>query len=168
MEAFGTRSDAGGARALDGDHDPAVSFAAVCQLTYNVARYLSAAIRSFKDRRTEALYRGEAVAAFQAIRRVAARKLDMLDAATQLSDLRAQPGNRLEALKGERRGQHSIRINDQWPSALCGARAPNGSRPSIVTEGQAVARIRTHPGEVLREEFIKPLGLPANALALAL
>ena len=41
-------------------------------------------------------------------------KLDMLDAATRLSDLRAPPGNRLEALKGNRRGQHSIRINDQW------------------------------------------------------
>jgi proteic killer suppression protein len=45
---------------------------------------------------------------------VAVRKLDMLDAATQLSDLRAPPGNRLEALKGGRRGQHSVRINDQW------------------------------------------------------
>ena len=45
---------------------------------------------------------------------MAVRKLDMLDAATQLSDLRVPPGNRLEALKGERRGQHSIRINDQW------------------------------------------------------
>jgi proteic killer suppression protein len=71
-------------------------------------------IRSFNDRRTEALYRGEAVAAFQAIRRVAVRKLDMPDPATQLFDLRAPPGNRLEALKGERRVQHSIRINDRW------------------------------------------------------
>src|SRR5271169_4704646 len=53
-------------------------------------------------------------------------------------------------------------------SALCGARAPNGSRSSIIIEGQAMARIRTHPGEVLREEFMKPLGLSANALALAL
>jgi toxin HigB-1 len=58
--------------------------------------------------------RGEAVAAFQAIRGVAVRKLDMLDAATQLSDLRAPSGNRLEALKGERRGQHRTRINDRW------------------------------------------------------
>ena len=45
---------------------------------------------------------------------MALRKLDMLDAATRLSDLRAPPGNRLKALKGNRRGQHSIRINDQW------------------------------------------------------
>jgi proteic killer suppression protein len=60
------------------------------------------------------LYRGEAVAEFQGIRAVALRKLDMLDAATRLLDLRAPPGNRLEALKRDRKGQHSIRINDQW------------------------------------------------------
>src|SRR5271170_848096 len=52
--------------------------------------------------------------------------------------------------------------------ALCGARALNCSRSWIIIEGQAMARIRTHPGEVLREEFMKPLGLSANALALAL
>jgi len=45
---------------------------------------------------------------------VVLRKLDMLDAAAQLIDLRSPPGNRLEALKGDRAGQHSIRINDQW------------------------------------------------------
>lgn len=70
-------------------------------------------IRSFKCKRTEALYRGESVPEFQTIRAVALRKLDMLAAATRLSELRAPPGNRLEALKGGRRGQHSIRINDQ-------------------------------------------------------
>ncbi|MBV8492258.1 MAG: type II toxin-antitoxin system RelE/ParE family toxin, partial [Alphaproteobacteria bacterium] len=67
-------------------------------------------IRSFKDRRTEALYRGEDVARFRRIKSVALRKLDMLDAAAQLTDLRSPPGNRLEALAGNRRGQHSIRI----------------------------------------------------------
>ena len=51
-------------------------------------------IRSFNDKRTEALYRGETVPAFQAIRTVALRKIDMLDAAARLSDLRAPPGNR--------------------------------------------------------------------------
>lgn len=71
-------------------------------------------IRSFKDRRTEALFRGETVAAFQAIEKVVHRKLDMLDAASRVADLRAPSGNRLEALKGDREGQHSIRINDQW------------------------------------------------------
>jgi toxin HigB-1 len=71
-------------------------------------------IRSFKDKRTEALYEGETVTEFQAIKSIALRKLDMLDAATRLADLRSPPGNRLEGLKGDRRGQHSIRINEQW------------------------------------------------------
>jgi proteic killer suppression protein len=71
-------------------------------------------IRSFKDRRTAALFRGETVAAFRAIEKVAHRKLDMLDGATRLTDLAAPPGNRLEALRSDRAGQHSIRINDQW------------------------------------------------------
>jgi len=71
-------------------------------------------VRSFKDRRTAALFRGDTVAAFQAIEKVAHRKLDMLDGATRLTDLAAPPGNRLEALKSDREGQHSIRINDQW------------------------------------------------------
>ncbi|MBV8134508.1 MAG: type II toxin-antitoxin system RelE/ParE family toxin [Deltaproteobacteria bacterium] len=60
------------------------------------------------------MHQGETVSEFHAIGKVAVRKLDMLDAATQLMDLRTLPGNRLEALKGDRRGQHSIRVNDQW------------------------------------------------------
>ena len=71
-------------------------------------------IKSFKCKRTEALFRGKRVKEFQAIRKVALRKLDMLDAATQLVDLRKPPRNRLEALKGDRKGQHSIRIDDRW------------------------------------------------------
>jgi len=71
-------------------------------------------IRSFRDKRAEALHQGESVATFQNIKPAALRKLDMLDAATRLSDLRSPPGNRLEALRGDRQGQHSIRINDQW------------------------------------------------------
>lgn len=71
-------------------------------------------IRSFKCKRTEALYRGERAPEFQAFKRVALRKLDMLAAAIQLADLERPPGNRLEALAGDRRGQHSIRINDRW------------------------------------------------------
>lgn len=71
-------------------------------------------IKSFRDRDTERLFGGERVQAFQAFERVAYRKLDMLDAARELEDLRSPPGNRLEALKGDRDGQHSIRINDQW------------------------------------------------------
>ena len=71
-------------------------------------------IRSFRDKRAEALHRGETVPALQTIRAAALRKLDMLDAAARLADLAATPGNRLEALRGDRQGQHSIRINERW------------------------------------------------------
>lgn len=76
---------------------------------------LSRMIVSFADRDTEALFRRERVKRIDpTIQRVALRKLLMVDAATTLDDLRIPPGNRLEALKGNRAGQHSIRINDQW------------------------------------------------------
>ena len=71
-------------------------------------------IRSFRCQDTERLYARQRVRRFQAIARVALRKLAMLDAAEELRDLAAPPGSRLEALRGERKGQHSIRINDQW------------------------------------------------------
>lgn len=71
-------------------------------------------IQSFRCKDTEALFVGGFSRRFAGIAKVAGRKLDMLDAAKQLEDLRAPPGNRLEALKGDRLGQHSIRINDQW------------------------------------------------------
>ena len=71
-------------------------------------------IRSFRCRDTERLHHGERVRRFVAIETVARRKLLILDAAARLDDLRVPPGNRLEALKGDRAGQHSIRINDQW------------------------------------------------------
>ena len=71
-------------------------------------------IRSFKSPDTEALFNGKRVAKFVNLERVATRKLQMLDDAAELGDLMAPPANRLEALKGDRKGQHSIRINDQW------------------------------------------------------
>lgn len=71
-------------------------------------------IRGFSDRDTETLARGQRVRRFVNFERVALRKLAMLDAAHVLDDLRAPPGNRLEALKGDRAGQHSSRINDQY------------------------------------------------------
>lgn len=71
-------------------------------------------IKSFKCEVTEALFKGESSKRFKSIETVAERKLQMLDSAMELRDLRAPPGNHLEALKGDREGQHSIRINDKW------------------------------------------------------
>jgi proteic killer suppression protein len=71
-------------------------------------------IKSFRCAETEALYEGRQARRFKNIRSVAERKLQMLDAAVELRDLRSPPGNRLEALTGNRQEQHSIRINDQW------------------------------------------------------
>ena len=71
-------------------------------------------IKSFADKYTEALWNGEIPKQYAALAKVAWRKLDMLNAARMLTDLLVPPGNRLEALKGDRLGQHSIRINDQW------------------------------------------------------
>lgn len=71
-------------------------------------------IRSFADKHTEALFNRESVKRFRAFERQARRKLEMLDATAVLSDLRSPPGNRLEPLRGDRKGQYSIRINQQW------------------------------------------------------
>lgn len=71
-------------------------------------------IVSFKCAETEALSRGERVRRWVNIAAVAQRKLRQLQIAGHLGDLRVPPGNRLEGLKGDRAGQHSIRINDQW------------------------------------------------------
>ena len=71
-------------------------------------------IRSFCNARTEALFNDRSVLQFRSIERPARRKLLFLHRALRLEDLRVPPGNGLEALKGERKGQYSIRINDQW------------------------------------------------------
>jgi len=72
-------------------------------------------IKSFKCRETEGIYHGRFSRRLpRNIQRLAARKLEMLAAASQLKSLRILPTNRLEKLKGNRSGQHSIRINDQW------------------------------------------------------
>ena len=72
-------------------------------------------IQSFRDKDTEKLFRRERSKAVpQDVQRVALRKLAQLDAAAGLQDLKVPPGNRLEALSGDRTGQFSIRINDQW------------------------------------------------------
>ena len=72
-------------------------------------------IRSFRDKRTEGLARGRAPRNIPAdVPRRPVNKLFLLDTVTRLEDLRVPPGNRLEALSGDRRGQHAIRVNDQW------------------------------------------------------
>lgn len=85
-------------------------------------------ILGYRDKRTSAFAAGKRVKAFAGIERAARLKLDRLEAAATLSDLAVLPGNRFEALKGDRKGQYSIRINDQgrisflWPT---GARGPS-------------------------------------------
>jgi proteic killer suppression protein len=72
-------------------------------------------IKTLADKRTAALFSGQFVRAVPAdIAMRAKRKLDLIDSAAGLDFLRVPPGNRLEALRGDRRGQHSIRVNDQW------------------------------------------------------
>ena len=71
-------------------------------------------IKTFRCAETESLFKGVRVRRFVNIEAVARRKLEMVAAAKKLEDLRSPPGNRLEALKGDRAGQHSIRVNDQF------------------------------------------------------
>ena len=71
-------------------------------------------IQSFKCKDTQALYEDKSPRKFKAFAHVAERKLSQLEAAQTLEFLKAPPGNRLEALKGDRKGRYSIRINDQW------------------------------------------------------
>lgn len=71
-------------------------------------------ILSYRDKRTERFAQGEFVKAFSGIEAQASKRLTILNAAPSLSVLRLLPSNRLEALKGDRAGQHSIRVNDQW------------------------------------------------------
>lgn len=90
-------------------------------------------IVSYRDKRTRDFADGKRVKAFFGIARAARLKLDRLEAATELRDLGALPGNRLEALAGDRKGQYSIRVNDQW--RICFEwpdRAPGPSNVEIV------------------------------------
>lgn len=80
----------------------------------NAMRYYLLVMVSFADRDTEALAGGRKVRRYVAIEKVARRKLRQLEISGSLEDLRVPPGNRLEALKGSRKGQMSIRLNDQW------------------------------------------------------
>lgn len=82
---------------------------------YNAPRYNRQVIKSFRDSETERIWLGEWSKRLPPdIQTVARRKLRMLNNARDLTDLRVPPANRLERLKGDRQGQHSVRINDQW------------------------------------------------------
>ena len=87
-------------------------------------------IDGYRDKRTRGFASGMRVKAFDGIERAARLKLDRLDSATTLNDLAALPGNRFEALAGDRKGQYSIRIHDQW--RICFEWQNAGSGPSNV------------------------------------
>jgi len=90
-------------------------------------------IVSYRDKRTRDLASGKRISAFSGFERAARLKLDRLDAATSLQDLAALPGNRFESLSGDRKGQYSIRVNEQW--RICfewPGRAPGPSNVEIV------------------------------------
>ncbi len=90
-------------------------------------------IVSYRDKLTRDFASGKRIKAFSGIERAAGLKLDRMEAAVTLQDLAVLPGNRLESLKGDRKGQYSLRINDQW--RICfewGGRAPGPSNVEIV------------------------------------
>ena len=87
-------------------------------------------IVSYRDKRTREFAAGQRVKAFSGIERPARLKLDRLEAATALKDLAVLPGNRFEALSGDRKGQYSIRINEQW--RICFEWLDGASGPSNV------------------------------------
>lgn len=87
-------------------------------------------ILGYRDRRTAPFAAGERVPAFSGFDRQAYKRLEVLASASSLNDLRGLPGNRLEALRGDRAGQYSIRINDQW--RICFEWPPDATGPSNV------------------------------------
>ena len=109
---------------------------------------------NFKSKETEMLFHDRRVSRFKAIERPARRQLLYLHRARTLRDLSVPPGNRLEALKKDRAGQHGIRINDQW--RIC-FRWKEAVVPKKLLEP-------IYPGEILLEEFMKPLGVSINKL----
>ena len=84
-------------------------------------------IVSFRDKRTREFAEGKYIKAFSGFSRQAEMKLDQLETAASLKDLAVLPGNRLESLKGDRKGQYSIRINDQW--RICFERPDRSAGP---------------------------------------
>ncbi|MBA8862482.1 addiction module HigA family antidote [Ochrobactrum anthropi] len=127
-------------------------------------------VRSYKDARTKAVAGSKAPKGFPAdLIRTTVRKITVIDSALILDDLRSPPGNRLEALNGDRKGQRSIHINDQW--RICFVWTDAGAEQIEIVDyhwkEEAMTSILppVHPGEILREEYLIPLGMSAGALA---
>jgi len=131
-------------------------------------------IKSFRCRDTQALFEGQHPRRFLAIETQAQRKLIMLDSAMDIRDLKNPPDNHLEKLSGDRGGQWNSRINDQW--RICFAWQNSDSHHVEIVDyhySRSFAMTRNgmrpiHPGEILREEFLNPLGMTAHALAVLL
>lgn len=125
-------------------------------------------IKSFRCADTEALFNLNRVPRFVNIESAARRRLEQLNQAGRLEDLRIPPGNRMEALKGDRSGQHSIRINDQF--RVCFRWNETGAEDVEIVDYHWV-RVAMRklppitPGEILAEEFLKPMGISQYRLA---
>src|SRR5262249_28266138 len=142
-------------------------------VSFTVNRYAEAAHdQNVPFARRRATLRRSARASLPELRiRVARRKLLLLHRAVSLQDLRVPPGNRLEELRGDRKGQLSIRINDQW--RVCFVWRDGDAFDVEIADyhlGVTMTMVTTrldpiHPGEILEEDFMRPLGLSANALA---
>jgi proteic killer suppression protein len=118
-QVLGSCREALGAEHLEaervGERTCCLTATALTACVINASRYHVSVLRSFKDRNTEAIWHRQRSRLLDGpTQRVAWRKLAILEAAETLADLRVPPGNRLEKLRGDREGQHSIRINQQW------------------------------------------------------
>ena len=125
-------------------------------------------ITSFSDDATESIWNGNLTKKLpNQIQAVARRKLRMLNNARNLNDLRIPPNNRLEALSGDRDGQHSIRINDQWRICFVwlDGQADRVEICDYHREDPMHKLANIHPGEVLKEEFLVPLEISQYKLA---
>src|SRR5258707_8423279 len=122
-------------------------------------------IQGFADPETELIWSGQRSRRLPAdIQNVALRKLRLLNQARVRGELRVPPGNRLEALKADRQGQHSIRINDSGGYASSGEKEDRRMSKSSTTTSRGGMLRNPHPRENLLEEVLNPMGLSHNGL----